>query len=427
MRLIQRVRGITVIWTAITLTVMIMFVGLALDAGYVHYTGHQLQNAADSAALAGAAKVKFNTVTATADAVAAAYANQAARAPVQLDTTVGDVVCGNFDRPSATFTANASPLNAVKVIARRTAGSPGGPLNLIFAPIFGINTSDVSRSAIAMSGGTLGAGMIALDPTRQGAFSTNGNTTINVVGGSIQVNSSHPSAASQITGSAGTIIADQLRINGGITTSGSPTLPADVYTNTTPVPDPLAGLPAPPKGANLGSINVTGNRTVNATAGYYAGGISMNNGTLNLAPGIYVLGPPGLSANGGTINAPGVMFYFTTGTNPNQYGRADIGGNVVLNQTPPTSGTWAGVAMFADRNAPYPTNPNSTNTLIGNAASSLSGTLYFPSTPLSIGGTSSQFANQVIAATIAVSGTGSLTVNYDGRNPVEINNVFLVK
>jgi hypothetical protein len=33
----------------------------------------------------------------------------------------------------------------------------------------------------------------------------------------------------------------------------------------------------------------------------------------------------------------------------------------------------------------------------------------------------------VIAATISVSGNGRLVVNYDGRNPVRINNVFLVK
>lgn len=433
-RHIRRRRGITVVWAAITLTVLLMFVGLALDAGYVHITGHQLQNAADAAALAGAAKVGLYRVgvatpqDAVNDAVATAAANQAAQASVLLDPGA-DVTLGSYDRGAAVFTPGGSPLNACRVTARRTAGSPGGALPLLFAPIFGFNTSDVSRQAIAMTGGTLGAGMIALHPTRQGSFSLNGNISVNVVGGSIQVNSEHPSAATSVSGSAGQIIADQLRIYGGISTSGSPQLPQNLYTNTSPVPDPLAALPAPNKAdyVNHGSLTVNGNRTVNAEPGYYPGGINMVNGTLNLAPGIYLLGPGGLTANGGTINAPGVMFYFTTGNNPSQYGRLDLGGNVILHQTPPTSGPWAGISMFADRTAPYPNNPNAVNSLIGNSASTLSGTLYFPSTPLSIGGTSSQFANQIIASTIEVSGNGSLTVNYDGRNTVEINNVFLVK
>jgi hypothetical protein len=430
----QRKRGITVVWVALTLTVMIMFGGLALDAGYVHVTGHQLQNAADASALAGAAKVGLYRVgvatqqDAINDAVSTAAANQAAQANVQLDAAAGDVVLGSFDRSTAVFTANGTPMNACKVVTRRTTNSPGGALPLLFAPIFGFQTSDVTRQAIAMTGGTLGAGMIALHPTRQGSFTTNGSTVVNVVGGSIQVNSSHSSTATNVTGTAGQIIADQLRIYGGITTSGTPQLPT-TYTNTSPVPDPLAGLPSPVKAnyTNYGSVNVAGNATQNIQPGYYPGGITMNNGTLNFAPGIYLIGPPGLRANGGAINAPGVMFYFTSGDNGNQYGRLDLAGNVVLTMTPPSSGPWAGVSMFADRTAPYPGNPNAVNSLIGNPASSLSGTLYFPSTPLSIGGTSSQFANQIIASTIEVGGNGTLTVNYDGRNVVEINNVFLVK
>ena len=47
-------RGIAIIWTAILVVVMIGFVGLACDTGYGLLVAHQLQNAADASALAGA-------------------------------------------------------------------------------------------------------------------------------------------------------------------------------------------------------------------------------------------------------------------------------------------------------------------------------------------------------------------------------------
>ena len=53
-----RRRGIVLIWTAILILVMILFVGLSLDTGKVVLNLQQLQDAADAAALAGALYVR---------------------------------------------------------------------------------------------------------------------------------------------------------------------------------------------------------------------------------------------------------------------------------------------------------------------------------------------------------------------------------
>src|SRR3954453_6048554 len=103
-------RGIALIWFAIVGMVMVGLAGLALDTGYVMLTGHQLQNAADAAALAGANMVPFDKVQAVTDAVATAAANKAAQAPVQLNAA-SDVIVGTYDRPSATFTAGGTSPN----------------------------------------------------------------------------------------------------------------------------------------------------------------------------------------------------------------------------------------------------------------------------------------------------------------------------
>jgi len=128
--------------------------------------------------------------------------------------------------------------------------------------------------------------------------------------------------------------------------------------------------------------------------------------------------------------ANGVMFYITNGTSPNSYGKVDLDGNVTI--SPPTSGTYKDISLFVDRNTPYQSPPNKKDsqatTLIGNPNTSISGTLYTPSVPLVIKGTTDlTVGNQVIAATVDIRGNAVFTIDYDGRNKVTANEVFLVK
>jgi Flp pilus assembly protein TadG len=46
----RRVRGIAVIWLAVTAVVLIGLLGLVIDSGFAYLTASQLQNAADAAA-----------------------------------------------------------------------------------------------------------------------------------------------------------------------------------------------------------------------------------------------------------------------------------------------------------------------------------------------------------------------------------------
>src|SRR5262245_41434032 len=117
-----RIHGVATVYVVVVMLAIIAVLGLAIDTGYVFLTSHQLQNAADSAAMAGAEKVPFSTSQAVTDAVAAAAANTAAKSPVNL-TAINDVFIGYYDRSTQTFTADTAPYNACKVIARRTTGS----------------------------------------------------------------------------------------------------------------------------------------------------------------------------------------------------------------------------------------------------------------------------------------------------------------
>ena len=74
-------RGIAVVYIALMLLVLLAFVGLAIDIGYMYVAKSQLQNAADAAALAGA-----NLLDGT---ISSAQARQEAQKFAALNKTTG--------------------------------------------------------------------------------------------------------------------------------------------------------------------------------------------------------------------------------------------------------------------------------------------------------------------------------------------------
>lgn len=175
-------KGFTLVYLAILIVVLVAIVGLAVDVGYMYVTKGQLQNAADSAALAGAAKLKTvtkdvttlgNHSSARRQAWMLACKNSAAMKNVFLvssaDTcdsppadlnndnlSTGDIVLGNFNRSSGFVPANGTNvINAVKVVARRTEGSPGGQVDTFFARVLnvipGFDWSKMSAASFAVA------------------------------------------------------------------------------------------------------------------------------------------------------------------------------------------------------------------------------------------------------------------------------------
>jgi hypothetical protein len=346
------------------------------------------------------------------------------------NASTGKVVIGRFDRATQTFTATLTSPNAVKVVACRTSGQ-NGALPLIFGPIFNASTSDVQRQAIAMIGGGTGAGLIALNKTQKDALKINGTVTLTVNNGTIVVDSSDPLAMESVGNP--TIVTPNINVVGNAGLSSNTTFTGQINPGSAVVPDPLASLTAPNYASmtNYGTVSVTGNSTtsVNLQPGYYPGGISMTNnkGTLNLAPGIYVVDGTGLKITGGNMYAYGVMFY-VMGT-----GVVDLEGNGTINITgiDPDTYTYSsdvsvyeGVTIF--QNSASNTN-KTVSKLVGTNTMNLGGTLYFRNNEIDISGTSAGVGNQLIADTINISGNGQITINYDGRNPAAGNRVFIVQ
>lgn len=163
-------RGAVAVFAVVMMVVIIGFGALTLDVGAMYNTRCDLQNAADSAAMASASAYAtpamlqirqsknvsaatsevFNNISTTASQYSLLH-RSLGRTETKLES--GDVVRGYLDLnqldAEIDTAAPASSFNAVRILLRRDSQSQNGALELTFAAIFGKNDTDVTASATA--------------------------------------------------------------------------------------------------------------------------------------------------------------------------------------------------------------------------------------------------------------------------------------
>jgi hypothetical protein len=156
---IWRRRGGVAPLVAIALVMLLSFVALAVDAGYIYVSRAQMQRAADASALAGASALLEGDDAAIARALEAADRNPVGGTPVSPEEAT--VIIGSWEAVAGEFYPESeydrvSP-NAVRVIGTRL------DVPLFLARIMGASTTDVIRDATAVSGGGICAGVWGLE------------------------------------------------------------------------------------------------------------------------------------------------------------------------------------------------------------------------------------------------------------------------
>jgi hypothetical protein len=410
------------------IVVLVGFVALAVDWGYAYYTTQKLQNAADAAALAGAQRVWFSHTEARDRAMTFSSSNEAGGAAVLLDENgandpAGDIVIGVYDADTREFTPSddAMEANAVMVSAKRTEGSPNGPLSLIWGRIFGFNQTQFSRWAIAVAeGGPQYADIIALNDRDPQSFYIYGHGHLDVGDGTVQVNSTNH-AGSTYQGTNITFVAGEVdMVAGEYATRGKPQLQhIDMNENRPYVSDPLANLPEPVPGNPMTPPSISG--TAEFHPGYYPGGLYLNNGeSAFLHPGVYIL-DTGFHTNGhSTLTGYGVMIFI-------RQGELDHNGTGEMRLTPPADGVYKGIQFFQARDNTNEAHFNGTGLFTGAQSDDPStpevdeslagaGTLYFPKATVHLNGTGDMYFNGLIGDKIHVGGDGlkKVTSGWDG-------------
>lgn len=165
-------RGATAVLVAILLAVLAGFLALVINVGHGYLIRNQLQNAADSAALAGARELNGTDagVTAATDVAvdfAGRHKTDAQHKPenaVKVVPTLGDVEFGYWkpgqprDSAFEVITGRTPTdlrwINAIRVKASRVSRPDGNtPMPVAMGPLLGKQVQDVGAEAIAVLGG----------------------------------------------------------------------------------------------------------------------------------------------------------------------------------------------------------------------------------------------------------------------------------
>ncbi len=354
-------QGATLVFMAIGLFASMSLAALTVDIGYLYILKNRLQTTADVAALAAVRHLPDqNALRATALAYAIKNMSASEHGSVLVNA---DVVTGNWNPGPRTFTAAGLPVNAVQVTTRRSqANSNTAPT--FFGRIVGFDGVDIIRTAIAA--GSRSQCVVALGANGN-TVNLNSNSSIDVDGCSIQVNSSDSDALT--TNSSSTVDADSTCVTGDYEGSGYTPTPD---TGCTPVADPMAYL-APPTVDPCDHTDyvVDSGPIVDLWPGVYCGKLEVNSGgEAFLNPGVYIMDDALFKANSdSTILGTDVTIYLT-GTG----GYLEFNSDSTVQLSASLTGEYAGIVVYQDR-----TVADGTVHLINSDSTSyLEGTVYLP-------------------------------------------------
>jgi hypothetical protein len=151
--------GAMVVTAALVIALLLAVAALAVDYGHMAWVQNELQKAAEAGALAGAkAAVPY---TGTPPQPNWLWAQTVAAQTVRLNRadaqflTDCQVQAGYWSLTAKTLQSTAiipiaTDVPAIQVGVAKTAGLNSGPLQLLFAPIFGVNTFDLAAQAVAI-------------------------------------------------------------------------------------------------------------------------------------------------------------------------------------------------------------------------------------------------------------------------------------
>jgi len=203
------------------------FVALTIDIGLVFEGRRGEQNAADSAALAGASALPGNATT--------------AKLLAQQWTQKNGFVNGLGGATVTVTTPYQGDSGKIEVVINK-------PVGAVFARVLGKTSFPVSARAVATrsSSSAKNAAFLVLNPTKCKSFSKSGggNLTINNNGGIMDDSSCNPSMERNGGGSVTAAVIDYYKPGGYVETGSGAFTPAPIAVDNR-IPDPLAGLPPP--------------------------------------------------------------------------------------------------------------------------------------------------------------------------------------
>jgi hypothetical protein len=470
----QEQRGLVAVMTALMMVLMLAVVAVVVDLGNARQERRAAQNGADAAALAAGETIEAGNGIINWSALVTQVKTYArVNDGVSTSAWVGcsdPYALSYHPDASNNDTCISADLSAWPAASAATVGDtvnhvrvrlPSSTVRSLFARAVGNGDLTVGAAATAKTvmtvkpittSTTVAGGPCALCVLGSGFTLDGQNGDVTITGGNVIVNSTYtggacncaaklnPGGNVKITTSGGAIGGPGAPNN----FSGSGFSPAPTLLGA--VVDPLASVPQCGDGSKADGTpavpdpcptNIVSNASpTNLSPGIY----TKISGTHTLSPGIYVITgtsqkpEEGLVLSGNdVITGDGVMLYFACSNYPapcpSNGGAGTTGarikatgnGKFALQLTAPTSGTYKGLLVFADRsnNATQTWRGNGTNESGG--ASGSSGTIYLKSGQMDLRGNGYTLSSQIIADRFTMNGNPStVVIAYDlSKNATE--------
>ena len=146
-------RGAIVVFLAVGLSVFLTFSAIAVNVAYMQATRTELRTTVDAATRAAAQKLNAGGTKAEARSIAIQVAGLNKIAGREYKLPGKAVVFGNASRNGDgrfSFTADALPTNAVKVLVERSSATKNGAVSTIMGGLLGVASYDVAQTAISL-------------------------------------------------------------------------------------------------------------------------------------------------------------------------------------------------------------------------------------------------------------------------------------
>jgi hypothetical protein len=343
-RIVEDQSGSVAVLFGLVLVPLFFLGGAAIDYSAASGVRAQVQRTLDEAVLAGAAAPSDQT------GIAAKAFDSSIGAPKAYVTKV------QFQIQNGLLTGDAT-----------------GSVPTSFMRIGGTALSTISIGAHAVAS-TSSRGHVCFLLLGQGktALTLSSNATLNAPGCEIDVRSTSTTAVS--ISSNASLTTTKLCTEGGIKGPTSPTYSSGCKT----VSDPFSGkLPTPPydTSCQYDHNNYSENAPV-LVPGTFCGGVKLSASQITFQPGLYRVrgGPLQIGTNSHVI-AKGVTFYFEHAAS-----YLTVASSSDIDLSAPTSGTYAGIAMFRPPGLPFSTGTS----FKGASDGSLDGLFYLPSRGVSL-------------------------------------------
>lgn len=290
--------GQAILLVGITIMGMVMAVGLAMDAGQLYNGRRTAQEAADSAAFAGAT-VLYQQGT-TAEATSAAIADASLNGYATDTPTSGTTVTIALPPTSGGYVGNSSCVQATISTPVRTS----------LVPAQASFTTVTAHSTACYIGATTGYAIVATDQScSSGRISVGSQGDLVIHSGSIQVNSCADNGA-QLNG-GGSVTLDTGYETDVVGTAASGSWPS-LHTSKPVVADPFAGTPKPSTSGLTTYGDPQCSPAVNQP-GIYTGRTSSSCDYL-FAPGTYIWKGGRVDSNGNSSLCTGDLVGTTSST-----------------------------------------------------------------------------------------------------------------